>query len=182
MQVYNTAVQDCEQVYEEVEMVKKGVFEWLKTISSFFFMFVITPPLTQDNITRTTESVIAVNRFFSIFGKLMKTDSGYSIFPSVITKDKKLFLTKTIRQVVACFFISGIALTLSYILHRAQKRLSITEQVIKTTKDMICVTCQTNEARFIITPCNHLCVCEDCVAEFCPVCGQEVNRRLKVVY
>lgn len=163
-------------------MVDKGVFEWLKTISSIFFMFAISPPFTQDNLVRTTELVIAVNRFYSVFGRLMKTDSGYSIFPSVITKDKKLFLAKSMRPVATCFLISGIALALSFILHKAQKRLSRTKHSIKASKDMTCVICQQNEVKFIMIPCNHLCICQECETVLCPVCEQEVNRKLRVYY
>lgn len=182
MRVFNNAVNDCEMAYEDVELVNKGTFEWLKSVLSVMFMFVISPPFTQDNLARTTESVISLNRIYSVFGKLLKSDSGFSVLPSVITKNRQQFLVKTSRQVVMCFLISGFTLAFSFLLHKVHKKLLRSEQLAKASKNMICVLCQQKEVKFIILPCNHFSICEDCDPENCPICHLNKNRKLRVFY
>lgn len=182
MRVFNNGVNECEMVYEDVELVSKGAFEWFKSIFSVVFTFVISPPFTQDNLARTTESVISLNRIYSVFGKLMKSDSGFSVLPSVITKNRQQFLIKTSRQVLACFLVSGITLAVSFLLHKLHKRLMRYEQSAKATKNMICVMCQNKEVKFILLPCNHFSICEDCECVNCPVCDLFINRKLRVFY
>lgn len=57
---------------------------------------------------------------------------------------------------------------------------------INTSSSLLCVICLTNERKYIITPCNHFCVCNTCSTRVqyenkCPICRRR-NIRIQEIY
>ena len=45
------------------------------------------------------------------------------------------------------------------------------------TGDNVCIVCLVNEKTHLIKPCNHFCVCEECIRQLneCPLCKRPIN-------
>ena len=55
----------------------------------------------------------------------------------------------------------------------------------KIDKAPLCVFCMDNEKDFMVEPCKHICLCENCVEYFkpkgsCPMCRQDIIDIVKV--
>ena len=50
----------------------------------------------------------------------------------------------------------------------------------------ICIICMHEEKRYMAEPCNHVCVCEECVQPLkqqyasCPICGGSITRYARI--
>lgn len=56
----------------------------------------------------------------------------------------------------------------------------------KLEEEMLCVVCQSEKKRILLQPCNHLCLCVNCVEpvlkqnRICPMCRKYVRQSIKV--
>lgn len=71
-----------------------------------------------------------------------------------------------------------------------KKEFEITEILLaeldKERDKQLCVVCQERPRNFIILPCNHLCICEECYLHIsretkcCPLCRHKIFKSMKV--
>ena len=105
---------------------------------------------------------------------------------------------------VLCFAIVA-AMSYSRILQWSQKA-TIKAEIEKTNSELTrmptvkaeemgiyCLICMTNPSNVVLIPCNHLCICHECFAQYkqsqqngvhCPICRIDVdlNHQLRIDY
>ena len=57
---------------------------------------------------------------------------------------------------------------------------------INSGSPLLCAICLTNERKYIVTPCNHFCLCNNCSNRIqhenkCPICRRR-NIRVQEIY
>ena len=79
----------------------------------------------------------------------------------------------------------------SLIYTRKNKPQTDTVSTLSMPDDVTCVVCQENRRDILFQPCNHLCMCKDCVVQAqrmlpayqnakCPLCRAEIRHKISV--
>jgi len=62
-------------------------------------------------------------------------------------------------------------------------RMHLEMERMRVERDQtLCMACCDQEKSILLTPCNHICVCEACShrLEKCPICSSPIENRVKV--
>ena len=140
--------------------------------------------------------MIPVTGFYSVFGKAYQTSdkaTGLSstfgrmfeglnkigFVPEVITNDKQGFLLSKKKQLVALSIFACVFYFWNFILAVKISRLSrivkMKEKVAIAVNDLRCIICESKLACKLFSPCMHLCVCDTCRYNNCPMCSKPIN-------
>ena len=63
---------------------------------------------------------------------------------------------------------------------------SVSRKMEKLEEEMLCVVCQDKKKTILLQPCNHVCLCENCVTHVmkgnrrCPICRKYVKQQIYV--
>ena len=60
--------------------------------------------------------------------------------------------------------------------------LELEEQLMREEEAKQCVVCMDKSRQVMIRPCNHYCVCEECIEQLrrCPICNNRIRRHQRV--
>lgn len=75
--------------------------------------------------------------------------------------------------------------SISPTLKSASKMQSLNETASTFTQEChLCIVCEENEKNIVLTPCHHLCLCNQCFVanhfDTCPICRSQINSHIKV--